>query len=428
MASVLLTPLSGGNGIALTSARPGPDLAAAGWSETEYAASGVATAADPALGSAEFTTRVVLRRPDSAPASGTLVVEWLNVSSGADAAPDWTFLAEELVRRGHAWAGVSAQFNGVASGAATVAVEGVALQGLTGVDPVRYGGLHHPGDAYAYGIFTEVARELATLTGADWLLAIGESQSAYLLTTYVNEVHARERLFDGFLIHSRGDVAAPLGEAGRGIDLIEARAGTATRIRDDVDVPVLVLQTEGDLLGRMNYLPARQPDGPLLRVWEVAGAAHADLFQIGEFEAFLGCPDPVNRGQQAYVARAALRHLDAWARGGDAPPSAPPLEIVDGGFVRDELGIVRGGVRTPVVDAPADVVSGSAAPGASVVCDLFGRTTPLPPGAWDRLWPSHADYLAAYERATDAAIAAGFVLPEDRADVLGEARPQPPGP
>ena len=33
-------------------------------------------------------------------------------------------------------------------------------------------------------------------------------------------------------------------------------------------------------------------------------------------------------------------------------------------------------------------------------------------------------YLAAYERATDAAIAAGFVLPEDRDQVLAEARPE----
>ncbi|WP_418057815.1 alpha/beta hydrolase domain-containing protein [Pimelobacter simplex] len=426
--SVTLQPLTGGNGIALTSARPGPDLAAAGWSEVEYAASGTARAADPALGSAAFSTRVVVRRPESVPASGTLVVEWLNVSSGADAAPDWTYLADELVRQGHAWAGVSAQYNGIASGAATVAVEGVALQGLTGVDPERYGGLHHPGDAFAHGIFTEVARTLAAQTGAERVLAIGESQSAYLLTTYVNRVHDTERFFDGFLIHSRGDVAAPLGEAGRGIDLVAARESREPEpLRDDLDVPVIVLQTEGDLLGRLNYLPARQPDHAGLRVWEIAGAAHVDLFQIGEFEAFLGCADPVNRGQQAYVVRAALRHLDRWARGGAPAPSAPPLEIAGGAFVRDELGIVRGGVRTPVVDAPADVPSGQAGPGASVICELFGRTLPLPDGAWERRWASRADYLAAYERATDAAIAAGFVVPEDRAAVLAEARPQPQG-
>ena len=156
--SVELTPLAGGNGIALTSARPGPDLAALGWTEVEYAANGTARALDPTHGEAAFTTRVVVRRPPSEAASGTVVAEWLNVSSGADAAPDWTYLAEELVRRGHAWVGISAQFNGIESGSATVAVEGAMLQGLKAVDPTRYDSLRHPGDAYAYGIFAEVAR------------------------------------------------------------------------------------------------------------------------------------------------------------------------------------------------------------------------------------------------------------------------------
>ncbi|HWJ09255.1 MAG TPA: alpha/beta hydrolase domain-containing protein [Nocardioides sp.] len=414
MDRVTLAPLTGGSGIALTAARPGPDLAAAGWSEVEYAASGTHPA--------PFTTRVVVRRPESAPASGTLVVEWLNVSSGADAAPDWTYLAEELVRQGHAWAGVSAQFNGVEGGAAVVAVEGAALQGLKGVDPARYGGLAHPGDLYAHDVFIGVARAVAAEVAADLVLAVGESQSAYLLTTHLNEVHPRERFFDGYLVHSRGDVAAPPGEAGRGIDLLAARAsGVPTPIRDDLDVPVIVLQTEGDLLGRMNYVAARQPDGPLLRVWEVAGAAHADLFQIGEFEAFLGCPDPVNRGQQVYVARAALRHLVAWARGGPAAPSAAPIEIRDGAFVRDDVGNVRGGVRTPVVDAAVEVLAGDA-PGGSVICGLFGRTLALPADELRRRWASQEDYAASYTAATEAAIAAGFVLAEDREAVLAEMR------
>ena len=416
--SVTLTPLTGGLGVALTAARPGPDLAAAGWTEAEYAASGT----DPV----PFTTRVVVRRPGSAPASGMLVVEWLNVSSGADAAPDWTYLADELVRQGHAWAGVSAQFHGVEGGSALVAVEGAALQGLKGADPERYGALHHPGDAYAHDIFTAVAREVARSLAAERVVAVGESQAAYLLTTYVNEVHPQERFFDGFLIHSRGDVAAPAGEPGRGIDLAAARAsGRPTPIRDDLDVPVLVVQTEGDLLGRLNYLAARQPDAPMLRVWEIAGAAHADLFQIGEFEAFLGCPDPVNRGQQVYVVRAALRHLVAWAAGGPAAPGAEPIEVRDGAFVRDEVGNVRGGVRTPVVDAPAEHLAGDAAPGASVICGLFGRTVALTAEQWATRWPSYDAYVSAYTAATDAAIEAGFVLAEDRAALLDEVRPAP---
>jgi alpha/beta hydrolase family protein len=414
------TPLTSGNGIALMAAVPGPDLALAGWVEEELRASGTARSYGdhPA---AAYATRVVVRRPETG-GSGTLVVEWLNVSSGSDAGPDWTYLAEELVRRGHAWAGVSAQLIGVEGGAAAVSA-GAGPSGLKVLDPERYGALAHPGDAYSYDIFTQVARGLAADLDASCVLAVGESQSAYALTTYVNVVHAQTAVFDGFLVHSRPGSAMPLGEPGAGIDVTVRAGARPTPVRDDTDVPVLVVQTEGDLFGRIAYLPARQPDSALLRLWEVAGAAHADRFQIGELESFLGCPDPVNRGQQVYVVRAALRWLESWARGGPAAPSSPRLSVVDGGFTLDAAGNVVGGVRTPVVEAPVEVLSGYAAPGASPICALFGRTLPMSGAALADRWPSRAAYLAAYEAATDAAIEAGFVLAEDRSAVLAEARP-----
>ena len=116
----------------LISARPGPDLAAAGYSEAEYVVRGTAPSyageippdgrwALTARGEAEFATRCVVRRPaEPAAFSGTVVVEWLNVSSGSDAAPDWTYLSDEIVRRGHVWAGVSAQYVGVEGGTAAM--------------------------------------------------------------------------------------------------------------------------------------------------------------------------------------------------------------------------------------------------------------------------------------------------------------------
>jgi hypothetical protein len=69
------------------------------------------------------------------------------------------------------------------------------------------------------------------------------------------------------------------------------------------------------------------------------------------------------------------------------------------------------------------VLSGLAPPGASTLVRLFGSTVPLPPERLVELHGSREGYLAAYERATDAAIAAGFVLPEDREAVLSEVRP-----
>src|SRR5687768_2043703 len=117
-----LTPLTAGKGINLVAIRP-VDLDAVGYQEEEYAASGTATSyvavGDlPADGTYElapdasddYVTRIVVRRPaDPADFNGTVLVEWLNVTSGIDANPDWTYGEDEIVRGGYASVGVSAQ-------------------------------------------------------------------------------------------------------------------------------------------------------------------------------------------------------------------------------------------------------------------------------------------------------------------------------
>lgn len=441
-----------GNGLHLIGGLGDPDLAAAGYVELEPGVSVTArsyvslTPGFPADGrfelepgpAEEVHTRMVVRRPaDPADFSGTLVLEWLNVSSGRDAAPSYGFFGPELVRHGHAWVGLSAQHAGIETAPALVEVGdgAIPMQGIRQADPERYGTRRHPGDAHAFDLFTAIARALRAHhpdgPTADLdvtrVLAVGESQSAYALTTYVNGVHPLEHAIDGFFIHSRGGPAAPLGGPGGRIDLDAGRADTPVRIRDDLDVPVLVVETETDVLGHLNYLPARQDDTDRFRLWEIAGTAHADRSLVGDFESVLGCDGPVNRGQQRFVVRAALRHLDTWVGGGSAPPTAERLVVVDGDdgrprFGLDDLGNVRGGVRTPYVDVPAEVLSGLTAPDASRICRLFGRTLPVPPDELRRRYPSVDDYLERYRAATDDAIAAGFVLPEDRHEVLADAR------
>jgi hypothetical protein len=63
---------------------------------------------------APYRTRVLVRAPAKPAAlSGTVVVEWLNVSGGVDANPEWVSTAEEVVRAGDVWVGVSVQRIGV---------------------------------------------------------------------------------------------------------------------------------------------------------------------------------------------------------------------------------------------------------------------------------------------------------------------------
>jgi len=336
-----------------------------------------------------------VRRPeDPARFNGTLVVEWLNVSGGLDAAPDWLFLHRHLMREGAAWVGVSAQKAGIDGGGL---VPGMPLKRA---NADRYGSLVHPGDAFAYDIYTQVGRALRKPgTGplgaleVERVIAIGESQSAGFLVTYVNAVDPIERCFDAFLIHGRPGTAAGLdgvyirarrdgdvsnlGSSSISSSISSSRMNSGHRIREDVRVPVLTFQSETDVV-TLGGGRARQPDSDCFRLWELAGAAHFDTYglvasqidqegvsieelarKMAPTDKPMGLPadSPVNSGpQQHYVLAAALSHLDRWVRDGTPPPRAPRLESSnpDGReLVRDDLGIVRGGIRTPWVEAPS---------------------------------------------------------------------------
>ncbi|HKY66995.1 MAG TPA: alpha/beta hydrolase domain-containing protein, partial [Acidimicrobiales bacterium] len=365
-----------------------------------------------------------------------VVVEWLNVSGGVDAGPDWTYMADEITRGGYAWVGVSAQLIGVEGGPVAVSPgelgEGLAGKGLKAIDPARYGDLQHPGDAFAYDIYTQVGRALRAGDGLgdlepERVLAVGESQSAFALTTYVNGVQPLTLAYDGFLVHSRGGAAAPLGGPDTNIDIASAISGQPTRLRTDLDAPIMVVETETDLVSIIGYHPARQDDADTLRLWEIAGTAHADAYQIGDVASALGCPAPVNDGPQHFVIKSALRHLDAWVGDGEAPPEAPRLDVDDSGdapaIVRDGDGIALGGIRTPQVDVPTSVLSGDPPPNSSIICMLFGTSTPMTAEQLAARYPSADDYEAAYADAADAVIEAGFVLDDDRDELMADADP-----
>src|ERR1700735_5208764 len=130
------------------------DVSVLGYEEAEFLVTGIAASFDlqgergtdgewavaPRVG-AEFCTRVLVRRPtDPQRFSGTVVVEWNNVSGGIDASPDWALLHRHIAAAGHAWVGVSAQKVGIDGGGF---VEGIHLKLLA---PDRYRTLVHPGD------------------------------------------------------------------------------------------------------------------------------------------------------------------------------------------------------------------------------------------------------------------------------------------
>jgi hypothetical protein len=449
-AATLSEEITGGNGIFIGAPDRQDDE---GYVEEEYVAAGTAMsyraaadltpdgkwALEPA-GEAEYRTRIVVRRPENdEDFSGTVLVEWLNVSGGVDADPDYTTLREEIVRQGHMWVGVSAQVIGVEGGPVAVRVDVPGAEdagkGLKAVDPERYGSLQHPGDAYAYDIFTQVARGLREDSPAlgdlepTKVVAVGESQSAFALVTYINGVQPLTHAFDGFFVHSRGAAGLALPAAGQSADIASSIGGGTTAIfRDDTDVPIFDLQTESDISSVLNSAAARQPDSDTFRLWEVPGTAHADLHLVGESTASaIDCGVPINDGPLHVVAKAAFRHFVTWVEGGDPPPEAPRIELAAGGaptIQRDADGIALGGLRTPPVDVPVRVLSGEQGPNDEVICLLFGSTKPLPAERLAALYPSRADYEERYGEAVDKVIDDGYVLDEDRDALESFAHPE----
>ena len=78
-------------------------------------------------------------------------------------------------------------------------------------------------------------------------------------------------------------------------------------------------------------------------------------------------------------------------------------------------------MRTPAVEVPVSTLSGAPPPGSSQLCGLFGSTVPLSPQTLDALYSSKADYVSRYTSDLDRAIAAGYILPADRASLLAQA-------
>jgi hypothetical protein len=446
-------PITGGSPDVPVNAMPTALAKKYGYSEREYFFSGTATAyaADGAWSedgkwgvkpttTAPYKSRMVVRTPtDPKKFNGTVVVEWFNETAGRDSDPDFGFAHDELLRDGFAYAGVSTQALGITgAGGFTIPIPGYNPVSLKKQNPKRYSTLAHPGDDYSYDIFSQAAQALWRPKGVNplgklhpqRLIATGESQSASRMVTYANAIAPTANLYAGFMVHSRGNAGTPINAASKDA------APEIAHIRADLIAPVMIVETETDLFG-LGFFEARQPDTDHVRTWEMAGTAHADqstldygiesghVWSPGEkapnFDTLCG---RLNNGPQKYIVSAAFAALNAWAALGTLPPTGPPFEIKDGkAIARDAHGNALGGVRNPAVDVPISTLDGTLAPGKSVICSLFGSTTPFDAATLKALYPTHANYLTKVKTAT--ATVAEFLLPPDATAIITEAQAAP---
>jgi hypothetical protein len=431
--------------------------------------------------SAPYTVRMIIRRPQSVDKfNGTVVVEWMNVSGGIDVPTEWLYAHPELMQEGYAYAGVTVQMTGAA-----------ALQAWENGSNDRYADIFHPGDSFSYSIFSQAGNAIRAPEADDpaplgpltpyikAMIASGESQSAQRLFSYYNAIQAQADIYDGFLIHSYlGGPAALSQSSGGGLPLATLEApdgvpetpdialpgGSKAVLRDDLDIPVLMLMTETDILFPGIFSPIavhNQADNHHFRLWEITGTSHADAHIIalgiqesvksGHSEQGMDCGNepPLNDGQpHTYAVRAAVHAVHTWVRSGEEPAEGPRIEIRNRllfpPIVRDpRTGLAVGGVRLPQIAAPVATYTGSrpiTGVFGGVFCLFFGAIdhwngdsdphdntflsdpSPTPEPDLNTLYSSRQAWLEKFIQATDDSVAQGFLRPRDAEAAMAGAR------
>ncbi len=367
-------------------------------------------------GEAGYRTRFVVIRPKHAEDfNGTVVVGWNNVSAGYEMPG---VLGDEIFE-GYAWVGASVQEVGIHG--FPMGMEKFASRRagpLVDQDPERYGDLSHPGDQASFDIFSDVGRvvgpdrstEIDPLRGLEvnHLIASGGSQSAMRLSTYLNAFQINAGIFDGFILYV-WEARGPLPEEG------VMPYGRMTTIRDDLDVPVIIVNSEFEAthLHRIALVDTEQ-----LRTWEVAGTPHGVTKHVNM--------PPDDRGRVANqltyqpVLNGALRALQRWLVEGVPAARQERIAFEEEGFHQitlDAMGNAVGGVRLPEMEAPLAKYQGAAF--GSGHGALFGAALPFTDEQVRERYGNRAAYLKAWNAAVDRLVA-GEVIREVDADAMRE--------
>ena len=380
-----------------------------------------------------YRTRIFVRRPaDPATFSGTVLVEFNNptLDQTATYPESW----QEIHRRRHAYVMVSGHAAGV--------------EFLKQRNPVRYDSLDHPGNDYAYDMYSQAGwvlkypgehDPLAGLRGgpAIKLIGIGQSGSGSGLVQYIVRGALRDAAAAGVY-----DALMP-GDSGGPVTLHSPGPPG-----DEIAVPVLHHMAESQ------WRP-NAPEHPLYKPWWIAGASHKDHWNLSATPGFVlvtigadalkelapqdgqygelggvgirtGLPPlavaiplpaeclPANMFPKRYAIHAAIRRLDTWIRTSVSVPDSPEFEHDESGLVRDADGNVLGGLRLAPIDVPVAGYDGES-------CSPWGLTTPFSDQELRSRYPTHDDYMTKLSEAIDANVADGFLLPEDADDLLGRA-------
>lgn len=375
-----------------------------------------------------YTTRMMVYRPtDSATFTGTVFVEWTNSTGFFDNPVWWQRNHEYLLRAGHAYVGIAAQYEAVHS----------SPNGLKHWSPERYAALDIPwvsdtsdvfglDDHLTYDIFAQGMKAVRAVPqvmgGLDvrHLIAGGHSRSAIHLAVYVNAIHPRAPVVDGVILLICGG-----------------------QVRHDLDIPVMKILTESewDNYGGA-FVSGRQPDTDRFRTWWITGTSHVDAqsrmidvavhrrdlpdLPVQELPAW-GAADATPalcRTAAHAVISAGMDAMVRWIDCGTPPPHSPLPEWTPTRpptAVRDKHRNAKGGIRLATLAVPTATEEGTN-PGPYGFQGNFGVHVPFETATLNCLYPSHDAYVEAVTEAAERNVRDGFLLPQDAAEMIANAR------
>ena len=448
------------------------DLAAYGFQEDEYLISGKANVYDwkpdgnfetTIRGEGDYVTRMTIRRPaDMSKFSGRVVIEIINPTALYDWTAMWAALWERVVANGDIYVGVTSK--------------PAVFPGMIRFDPGRYGRLKfqnpvpvdqqtcgHLPDEKDYspnlskleenGLVWDVLTQVGTMfkskdnpigMAAKTVFLTGESQSGNYIITYYKYFHpkaettvdgGKQPVFDGYLLEAATTPeGSPIHQCATPLPADDPQQAIPGRA-----APIMLINSQWDFFPYRKRHP--KPDGDSeadrSRTWELAGSNHGwrwqylygdpdhkdlakgDLLGGSEWTAW-SCPADRPEVPLYMAEKAMYEHLIDWVEHGVIPPRAEPITLKSGTFDvdYDEHGTAKGGLRLPMVAVPIN----SYGEGRATLSDGCTELVPFASEKLKSLYGTPEAYLKQYSIATWDLVQRGFLLPEDAAKLIEDAK------
>jgi hypothetical protein len=446
----------------------GVDLAPLGYVEEEFLVRGTATewtydstgAASPRTADVPYCTRVLLRRPaDPARFSGVIQVEPLHPD--LDSALTWRGLYPWITRTGGAWVGIT---------------QDSRMAGLLrdSFDPARYQDISIPLAGLGYDIVGGVAQAMRAGT-IDIASGLADRGRVYLSGWSITGSFCRVFLGDGFDQRYRLSGRRPVfdgyvvaissgGAGSSGYPPISSGTGPPgpadpRRTIGRHDVPVIEFLSEFESETHASHLrPDSDAPADRYRLYQVAGTSHINHDNAGALTNAAQCRarglptdtlainETRSDARQDFVARAVFALLDRWVAEGQPPPRVAPFQFAPDddplnrtpagarALLRDGLGNVLAGIRTPWVEAPVGRYGVHSTPAPEATSSpSFPQFTPaqraalvgylelFDPGQLHTLYGTRETYLARYRASCTRLVGEGLLLEPEAHALLQRA-------